>query len=52
MLVDECHRLKHQIVSGSVRSGEMIQRLANASKDVDGLIDDLNSHATPTQKAV
>lgn len=41
-----------QIASGEVCSGEMSQRLANAFKDVDELINDLNHHDAHAQKVV
>lgn len=45
MLRDECDSLRRQIFCGRLRSGKMGQRLANASKDADASIDDLNCHA-------
>lgn len=52
LLVDECDFLELQKASGRVCSGEMIQTLANASKDVDAPIYDLNRHAAHSLNAV
>lgn len=38
--------LESQIVIAGVCNKEMVRWLANTSKDVDGLVDDLNGHAT------
>lgn len=52
MLSDDCYSLKRQIASGGKCGGEMVQRLANVSKDVAASIHDLNCHAAHAQKAV
>lgn len=45
MINDECDSLQRQIASDRMCSGEMLQRLVNAFKDVDASIDDLSRHA-------
>lgn len=49
-LFDECDLLKRQVAGGGACSGEMVQNLANASKDVCASIDDLIRHAAHAQK--
>lgn len=46
-LIDECDSLTSQVASG-----ETVQRLANAFKDVVASIDDLNCHAAHAQTTV
>lgn len=45
MISDECFSKKCQIANGGVYNGEKVQRLSDASKDVDELIDDFNCRA-------
>lgn len=51
-LSKECASLKRQIASGGLCSGEMVLRLANASKCVFASIHDLNRHTALVQKAI
>lgn len=51
LLADECSSLEHQIVSGGVCSGEMVQWLANVSMVVSAPIDDLNRHTAHAWEA-
>lgn len=44
--------LKHSITIGGIYIEKRIQRLANASKNIDELIDDSNCRAAKAQKAV
>lgn len=42
---NECDSLKGQIFKGGVCGGEIVQRFANASQDIDASMDDLNRFA-------
>lgn len=52
MLRHECDSLKRQIASGELCSETIVQRLANASKDDDALIDVLNLYAVYARKVI
>lgn len=52
MLSYECDLLKRQVGSGGGCSGEMVQRLANASNNVDAFKDDFNRRAVHVQNSV
>lgn len=51
LLLDEFNLLKHQVTTCEVCSVEIVQQLANASKDLNLSMNDLNRHAAHVQKA-
>lgn len=52
MPVEECDSLERQSAIGGECSGSLLQRRANASKDVDASINKLNGRAARAQKAI
>lgn len=52
MLSNGYDSLKRHIANGGLCSGDMVQLLANASKDFDASIDDSNSHSLHSQKTI
>lgn len=49
LILDECDLLKYQTAGGGVCSKEIIQKFANAFKNLDESIDELNCHAAHAQ---